>query len=75
MTVTSRNGTFPDDARSAAELYLFRERAPIPLPPGQKKPALRDWPIMRIGLAELDEFFQPGGPPTSACSWVRRAAG
>src|SRR5262245_46547833 len=57
MTAATTNGTFPADARTAAELYLGRGLAPIPLPPQSKVPDLGGWPDLRIALDDLDEYF------------------
>ncbi|HEY1379752.1 MAG TPA: DUF3987 domain-containing protein, partial [Gemmataceae bacterium] len=57
MTTSTRNGTFPADARSAAELYLLRGLAPIPLPPRSKDPGYADWQRLRLTPAALDEHF------------------
>ncbi len=56
----SRNGAFPRDARSAAELYLLRGRSPIPLPPGSKRPVLSGWQNLRPTVADLNDLFPPG---------------
>jgi hypothetical protein len=55
--VANFNGSFPRDARSAAELYLSKALAPVPLPLGSKRPVLKDWQNLRIGEAGLDEHF------------------
>lgn len=57
MTTATRNGTFPHDARTAAELYLLKGLSPIPLPPRSKDPGRTGWPQLRVTLAGLDEHF------------------
>jgi DNA polymerase I-like protein with 3'-5' exonuclease and polymerase domains len=60
MTTTAgRNGTFPRDARSAAELYLAKRLAPIPLPPRSKDPGYADWQHLRLTADALDQHFPP----------------
>jgi hypothetical protein len=44
-------------ARDAAKTYLARGWAPIPVPHGQKRPALSGWPELRITEATIDEHF------------------
>ena len=56
MTATTRNG-FPQDARSAAEFYLARGLAPIPLPPRSKDPGYPGWPDLRLTPDVLDAHF------------------
>jgi hypothetical protein len=53
----SRNGTFPHEARAAAELYLAKGLAPIPLPPRSKDPGYPDWPNLRLTPDTLDSHF------------------
>jgi DNA polymerase I-like protein with 3'-5' exonuclease and polymerase domains len=54
---------FPRDARSAAELYLRLELAPIPLPPRSKDPGtLTGWQGLRLTVADLDANFPAGQP-------------
>jgi hypothetical protein len=59
MTISSRNG-FPEDARGAAELYLAKGLAPIPLPPRSKDPGYTGWPTLRLDLACMDQHFPVG---------------
>jgi hypothetical protein len=54
------NGTFPHEARPAAELYLRMGLAPIPLSPRSKKPGLNGWQDLRPTEADLDRLFPPG---------------
>jgi hypothetical protein len=61
MTTTA-NGTFPHDARAAAELYMLRGLAPIPLPARSKKPGFDGWEHFRLTAAELDTHFPRGEP-------------
>ena len=58
----SRNGAFPHDARSAAELYLMKGLAPIPLPPSSKDPGYPNWQHLRLTIDMLDDHF-----PRHAC--------
>jgi DNA polymerase I-like protein with 3'-5' exonuclease and polymerase domains len=62
MTIgtASRNGTFPHDARHAAELYLQRGMAPIPLPPRSKDPGYAGLPQLRLTPDTLDAHFPAG---------------
>jgi hypothetical protein len=60
------NGTFPSEARRAAELYLSLGRIPIPLPPGSKRPVLKDWQNLRPTTADLDHLF-PAGRASNVC--------
>jgi DNA polymerase I-like protein with 3'-5' exonuclease and polymerase domains len=60
MMTATRNGTFPHDARTAAELYLQLGLAPIPLPPRTKNPVFENWQKFRMVPASLDEHFPPG---------------
>jgi DNA polymerase I-like protein with 3'-5' exonuclease and polymerase domains len=62
MTTATRNGTFPQDARSAAELYLLEGLAPIPLPPRSKDPGYPGWPDLRLTLDSLDAHFPDAEP-------------
>src|SRR5438093_8681372 len=55
----TRNGTFPPDARSAAELYLQKGLAPIPLPPRSKDPGYDGWQNLRLTPEALDTYFPP----------------
>jgi hypothetical protein len=59
-TSTSRNGTFPNDARSAAALYLARGLALIGMPPRSKDPGYPEWQRMRPSAADLDQHFPAG---------------
>jgi DNA polymerase I-like protein with 3'-5' exonuclease and polymerase domains len=58
MTTASRNG-FPHNARYAAELYLAKGLAPIPLPPRSKNPGYADWENLRLTPDALDDYFPP----------------
>ena len=62
MTNATTNGAFPRDARTAAELYLGRGLAPIPVPYRSKNPTIEGWPRLRLALADLDAYFPPGQP-------------
>ncbi len=53
----SRNGAFPKDVRDAAELYVQRGLAPIPLPPRSKDPGYPDWQHLRLTADDLDGRF------------------
>jgi hypothetical protein len=57
VTSATRNGTFPHDARPAAELYLLRGLAPIPLPPRSKDPGYDGWRNLRVTPEVLDTYF------------------
>jgi hypothetical protein len=58
VTTANMNGTFPHECRTAAELYLLKGLAPIPLPERSKGEGLRgDWPSFRMTLADLDRHF------------------
>jgi DNA polymerase I-like protein with 3'-5' exonuclease and polymerase domains len=59
MTTASRNGTFPQDTRSAAELYMQKKLAPIPLPPRSKEPGFLGWQQLRLTPDTLDDHFPP----------------
>lgn len=54
---TLNNGHFPDDAQSAAAVYLARGLSPIPLPPRSKDPGYPGWPTLRITPETLDAHF------------------
>ncbi len=41
--MTAATGKFPPEAGPAAELYLAKRLAPIPLPPRSKNPGYPDW--------------------------------
>jgi hypothetical protein len=56
----SANGTPPADARGTALLCLRRGYAPLPLPCPGKKPALEDWPSLRLTPDDLDAHFPAG---------------
>ncbi len=51
------NGSFPKDARQAAEYYLLKGRLPIPVPHGTKNPALDRWQDLRPKAEDLDGLF------------------
>src|SRR5262245_712965 len=51
---------FPEEARSAAELYLAKMMAPIPLPSGSKKPDYEGWLDLRVAIQDLDQHFPTG---------------
>src|SRR4051794_4485548 len=54
----TRNGTFPHDARTAAELYLLRCLSPIALPTRSKGEGLPEgWQRLRLTVDLLDEHF------------------
>src|SRR5262249_7637377 len=53
----SRNGAFPRDARSAAEVYLAKGLSPIPLPPRSKDPGYAGWQHLRLKPDALDDHF------------------
>jgi DNA polymerase I-like protein with 3'-5' exonuclease and polymerase domains len=59
VTTASSNGNFPQDARSAAELYLQKRLAPIPLPPRSKDPGYHGWQQLRLTPDTLDDHFPP----------------
>jgi hypothetical protein len=61
MTISATNsGTFPLEARQAAELYLRKGLAPIPLPERAKDPGYEDWPNLRLTPDTIDAHFPPG---------------
>ncbi len=41
----------------SAASYIERGLAPIPIPPGEKGPRLKDWPKLRIREEEVDHYF------------------
>jgi DNA polymerase I-like protein with 3'-5' exonuclease and polymerase domains len=45
------------DSRTAAELYLAKGLAPIPLPPRSKDPGYVGWQHLRLDLNTLDQHF------------------
>ncbi len=57
MTKATANGTFPHNARAAAELYLNRGLAPIPLPPRSKNPGYEYWERLKLTIDVLDAHF------------------
>jgi DNA polymerase I-like protein with 3'-5' exonuclease and polymerase domains len=57
MMAPHRNGAFPPDARTAAELYLEKGLAAIPLPPRSKDPGYAGWQQLRLTPAALDAHF------------------
>jgi Protein of unknown function (DUF3987)/3'-5' exonuclease/Bifunctional DNA primase/polymerase, N-terminal len=61
-TTAHANDQFPDDARSAAAVYLRRGMAPIPLPHRSKDPGKGGWQDLRVSPVTLDEYFPPGEP-------------
>ena len=58
----THNGRFPQDARSAAALYLEEGLAPIPLPLRSKEPGYPNWQALRITADILDAHFPPQDP-------------
>jgi hypothetical protein len=59
MNTATRNG-FPGDARSAAELYLAKGLAPIPLPTRSKGEGLQDgWRNLRLTPGTIKDYFPP----------------
>jgi hypothetical protein len=54
---------FPLAPRAAAEVYLERGLAPIPLPHQRKAPVLDGWQHLRLTPATLDAYFPAGGEP------------
>jgi DNA polymerase I-like protein with 3'-5' exonuclease and polymerase domains len=62
VTTATRNGTFPSDARTAAELYLSKGLSPIPLPDRSKDPGYPGWQHLRLTRDVLDARFPPGEP-------------
>jgi hypothetical protein len=58
MTTTTC-GRFPGDSRAAAEAYLVKGLAPIPMPPRTKKPDYGDWQHLRLTAETLDQHFPP----------------
>src|SRR5262245_22161736 len=59
-STASSNGTFPQDARGAAEVYLRKGLAPIPLPHRSKNPGYQGWESLRVTPDTLDQHFPPG---------------
>jgi hypothetical protein len=62
MTTANLNGAFPRDARSAAERYLAKGLAPIPLAHRSKKPGYDGWQALRVTADTLDKHFPAGEP-------------
>jgi DNA polymerase I-like protein with 3'-5' exonuclease and polymerase domains len=60
MMVSTCNRTFPQDARTAAELYLGKGLSPIPVPPRSKKAVHPNWQHLRPAPEDLDHLFPPG---------------
>jgi DNA polymerase I-like protein with 3'-5' exonuclease and polymerase domains len=60
MTAATHNGAFPSDARGAAEVYLRRGLAPIPMPTRAKDPGYSGWENLRLTEADLDARFPRG---------------
>jgi hypothetical protein len=60
MTGTRSANGFPQDAKSAAALYIAKCLAPIPLPILSKDPGYSGWPSLRLQLETLDQYFPPG---------------
>jgi hypothetical protein len=56
MTSTTRNG-FPQDAHSAAAIYIGKNLAPIPLPSRSKDPGYSGWPSLRLSADTIDRYF------------------
>ncbi|MFL5341871.1 MAG: DNA polymerase, partial [Gemmataceae bacterium] len=54
------NGHFPNDARSAARIYIDRGMAPIPLPNRSKDPGIKGWQELRLTANDLDQQFPAG---------------
>jgi DNA polymerase I-like protein with 3'-5' exonuclease and polymerase domains len=54
------NGTFPHEARPAAEIYLRLGLAPIPVPHRSKNPDYGGWQLTRATAADLDRLFPRG---------------
>src|SRR5262245_26734876 len=62
MSTRALNGALPKDARSAAELYLARGLAPIPLPARSKGEGLKEgWQRLRLTWDMLDAHFPSAG--------------
>jgi hypothetical protein len=59
MTTVDSNGRFPQDVRTAAELYLQKGLAPIPLPSRSKDPGFADWQNLRVTADTLGQYFPP----------------
>ncbi|MBI4585498.1 MAG: AAA family ATPase [Planctomycetes bacterium] len=55
----ARNHTF-NNAQDAAREYLRRGWAPIPIKAGDKKPALANWPELRITEEKISDLFLNG---------------
>jgi hypothetical protein len=59
-STTAGNGIFPRVPRDAAEVYVLRGLAPIPMPPRTKDPGYPGWEALRLTVAELDRYFPRG---------------
>jgi hypothetical protein len=59
MTSATRNAECLRDARAAAEVYLERGLAPIPVPPRSKDPEYTGWQHLFLTPDTLDQHFQP----------------
>jgi hypothetical protein len=60
MSATAPRIGFPQDALSAAELYIGMDLAPIPLPPRSKNPGYDGWPALRLTPDSIDQHFPSG---------------
>jgi hypothetical protein len=57
--MTATRSDCPLDAHGAAELYLQKGLAAIPLPPRSKEPGYPNWQHLRLTLDTLDQHFPP----------------
>jgi hypothetical protein len=59
MKTAARNSTFPQEPRTAAELYLKKGLAPIPMPSRSKDPGYSEWQNLRASPETLNHLFPP----------------
>lgn len=44
-----------------ARYYIHRGWCVVPIPPGQKKPHIKNWPKLRISESEIPKYFDRAG--------------
>ena len=49
------------DTRAAARKSIQAGYKPVPIPTGKKAPSIRDWPELRLGEDEVDQYFGEEG--------------
>ena len=54
---SSTNGTFPDNSRQAAAVYISKGLSPVSMPTRSKDPGYPGWPGLRLTVADLDSHF------------------